>query len=69
MVVIDEQVYDDVFAGLVGANAEGRVAAATVPFEEHTVRRLLSGHPHALAPAAAVCIQLAWQHRDRVFDQ
>ena len=66
VVVIDEEVYDDVFAGLVGVNAEGHVAATTVPFEEHTVRQLLSGRPHALAPAAAGCIDLAWQHRRHV---
>lgn len=66
VVVINEEVYDDVFAGLVGVNAEGHVAATTVPFEEHTVRQLLSGRPHALAPAAAGCIDLAWQHRRHV---
>ena len=61
--VINEDVYDEVFAGLVSANDEGTIAATTVPFEEHTVRRLLAGKPHTLAPAAAGCIQLAWQHR------
>jgi transcriptional regulator with XRE-family HTH domain len=61
--VIDADVYDDVFADLVAANSEGTVAATSVPFEEHTLRRLLSGRPHALAPAAAGCIDLAWQHR------
>lgn len=65
--VIDEDVYDDIFDGLVEANAEGTVAAKTVPFEEHTVRRLLSGGDRfALAPAAAGCMMLAWQHRDVV---
>ena len=64
--VIDEDVYDNVFADLVNANTEGRVAAATVPFEEHTVRQLLSGQRYALAPAAVGCIQLAWQHRREI---
>jgi transcriptional regulator with XRE-family HTH domain len=64
--VIDEDVYDTVFADLVSANTEGRVAAATVPFEEHTVRRLLTGKHHALAPAAAGCLALAWKHRDMI---
>jgi transcriptional regulator with XRE-family HTH domain len=65
--VIDEDVYDDVFDRLVEANAEGTVAAKTVPFEEHTVRRLLSGDDRfALAPAAAGCMMLAWEHRDVV---
>lgn len=64
--VIDDDVYDNVFADLVQTNAEGRVAASTVPFEEHTVHQLLSGHRYALAPAAAGCIQLAWQHRHEI---
>lgn len=67
--VIDEEVYDDVFADMVQANNEGTVAATTVPFEEHTVRRLLAGRPHALAPAAAGCIQLAWEHRRLVLGE
>lgn len=62
--VIDADVYDDVFAGLVSDNTEGRVAATTVPFEEHTIRRLLSDQMYHLAPAAAGCIELAWKHRD-----
>jgi hypothetical protein len=66
--VIDDDVYDSVFADMVETNAEGTVAAATVPFEEHTVRRLLAGHPRALAPGAAGCIQLAWQHRKTILD-
>lgn len=67
--VIDDEVYDDVFADMVHTNSEGTVAATTVPFEEHTVRRLLSGTPHPLAPAAAGCIQLAWQNRHMVLGE
>ena len=43
--VIDAGLYDDVFADLVQANTEGTVAATSVPFEEHTVRRLLTRPP------------------------
>lgn len=62
--VFDADVYDQLFGDMVTSNSEGTVAAAEVPFEEHTVRRLLSGRPHALAAAAAGCLELAWQHRD-----
>jgi transcriptional regulator with XRE-family HTH domain len=67
VVVIDADVYDRVFAGLVSSNAEGSVVAASpsiadgVPFTERNVRRLLDEEP--LAPAAAACLDLAWQHR------
>lgn len=64
--VIDEDVYDEVFAEMVQDNDEGTVAATTAPFEEHTVRRLLDPTQHALAPAAAACVRLAWDHRDVV---
>ena len=64
--VFDADVYDQLFGAMVASNSEGTVAATEVPFEEHTVRRLLSGRPHALAPAAAGCLELAWQHRDVV---
>lgn len=64
--VIDADVYDDVFAGLVSDNTEGRVAATTIPFEEHTIRRLLSDQQYHLAPAAAGCIDLTWKHRDQL---
>jgi hypothetical protein len=59
---------DDVFAKQVPSNSEGSVIA-TVPFEEHTVRQLLSGTQHMLAPAAAGCIELAWQHRHTVLGE
>jgi hypothetical protein len=64
--VIDDDVYDEVFAEMVQDNDEGTVAATTAPFEEHTVRRLLDPTQHALAPAAAACVRLAWDHRDVV---
>jgi hypothetical protein len=61
--VVDADTYDELFDGIVERNDEGTVASTTVPFEEHTVRRLLDRKRHALAPAAAGCIQLAWEHR------
>lgn len=64
--VFDGAVYDELFADMVERNDEGTVAGTTVPFEEHTVRRLLDRSIHALAPAAAGCIRLAWDHRRTV---
>ncbi|HEY7071783.1 MAG TPA: hypothetical protein VH479_16785, partial [Acidimicrobiales bacterium] len=61
--VFDGPVYDEVFADTVDRNDEGVVAGTTVPFEEHALRRLLDGSAHGLAPAAAGCIRLAWDHR------
>jgi transcriptional regulator with XRE-family HTH domain len=64
--VFDADVYDEVFANIVDRNEEGSVAAKTVPFEEHTVRRLQDRAAYAIAPAAAGCLQLAWDHRKTV---
>ena len=67
VVVIDADVYDSVFAGMVSRNSEGSVIAghgsenAGVEFTETNVRRLLENEP--LASAAAACLDLAWQHR------
>jgi hypothetical protein len=69
--VFDGDVFDRLFAGLVAANAEGRVigpaAAAApgapgVPFTGEAIRRLADGSAPMQAAGAAV-LQLAWQHR------
>ena len=71
VVVVEASVYDRVFADLVSTNAEGSVVAASpsiadgIPFTEQNVRRLLDDEP--LAPAAAACLDLAWQHRSELF--
>lgn len=68
VVVIDADVYDSVFSGMVSRNSEGAVVAgspgsssAGIEFTESNVRRLLDNEP--LASAAAACLDLAWQHR------
>ncbi|GGR85666.1 hypothetical protein Snoj_44070 [Streptomyces nojiriensis] len=68
VVVIDADVYDSVFAGMVSRNSEGAVVAgspgsssAGIEFTESNVRRLLDNEP--LASAAAACIDLAWRNR------
>lgn len=71
VVVIDADVYDTVFAGIVSRNSEGTVLAdhggggtAGIRFNEANIRRLLDNEP--LASAAAACLDLAWQHRGRI---
>jgi hypothetical protein len=72
-VVIDDHVFDAVFSNMVSVNSEGAVVGASdaagrhgIPFEEATVRTLLT-HP-SLAPAAAACLHLAWLHRPVLLD-
>jgi len=69
--VFDSDVFDRVFAGLVAANAEGRVIGLDapavpgvpgVPFTGEAIRRLAEGSESMQAAGAAV-LQLAWQHR------
>lgn len=72
VVVIEESVYDRIFDGLVSTNSEGSIVAASpslsagIPFNERNIRRLLDEEP--LAPAAAACLDLAWQHRHMLID-
>lgn len=72
VVVIEEDVYERIFSGLVSTNSEGSVVAASpslsagIPFNEQNIRRLLDEEP--LAPAAAACLDLAWQHRHLLID-
>jgi hypothetical protein len=72
--VFDSDVFDRVFAGLVAANAEGRVigpgapavpgspGVPGVPFTGEAVRRLAGGSAPMQAAGAAV-LQLSWRHR------
>ncbi|MFE1596831.1 hypothetical protein [Nocardia sp. NPDC058705] len=68
VVVIDDDVFDEIFGTMVQFNEEGEVvgigdgrAADGVPFTEESVTRMLEVEPMA-APGAA-CLALAWQHR------
>ncbi|WP_067474371.1 hypothetical protein [Nocardia amamiensis] len=71
VVVVDDDVFDDIFGTTVQFNEEGEVvaigdgrAADGVPFTGEAVQRLLTSEPIA-APGAA-CLALAWQHRNSV---
>jgi hypothetical protein len=71
--VFDADLYDHLFAEMVDVNEEGTVVktgrvhpTSAIPFTEHTIRELLDGG--RLAPAAAGCLTLAWQHRRTILD-
>jgi hypothetical protein len=76
--VFDSDLFDRLFAGLVTANAEGRVIGAPggpsapgapgtpgVPFTAEVIHRFGGGAEPTQAAGAAV-LQLAWQHRARL---
>jgi hypothetical protein len=66
--VFDAPLFDAEFAGLVAANAEGRVitggGATGIPFTAETVARL-TGRERLQASGVAV-LSLAWEHRARL---
>lgn len=69
VVVIEDDVFEDIFDQAVRFNEEGEIvgigdgrAADGVPFTAGAVTTMLESEPMA-APGAA-CLALAWQHRD-----
>jgi hypothetical protein len=68
--VFDAPVFDVVFAGLVSANAEGRIVTGEdatgmtigIPFSAATVERFTTAEP--MQAAGAALLRLAWRHRD-----
>ena len=68
--VFDAPVFDAVFAGLVSANAEGRIVTGEdatgttigIPFRAATVERFTTAEP--MQAAGAALLRLAWRHRD-----
>jgi transcriptional regulator with XRE-family HTH domain len=68
--VFDDEVFDQLFSGLVVANDEGVVVTVAtpgrlahgVPFVEERIEQLLGAEP--MAPAAAACLALAWRDRE-----
>jgi transcriptional regulator with XRE-family HTH domain len=72
VLVIDADVFDQVFADVVAWNSEGDVVfgddgSVGVPWRRDAVYRLLATEP--LAPAAQACIELAWEHQDLLLGQ
>lgn len=71
VVVIDDDVFTEVFGETVRYNEEGEIVAIGdgrsadgVPFTEETVDRMLSREP--MASPGAACLALAWEHRDHL---
>lgn len=68
VVVIDDDVFESVFAGAVRFNEEGEIvgagagrAAEGVPFTAECIDRMLTSEP--MASPGAACLALAWQQR------
>jgi transcriptional regulator with XRE-family HTH domain len=68
VVVIDDDVFTDVFGSTVRFNEEGEIVAVGggtptegVPFTKAAVSRMLESEP--MAETGAGCLALAWQHR------
>jgi hypothetical protein len=70
--VFSSDVFDDLFAGLVAANDEGRVVSwpgmTGVPFTAGVVARFAGGS-EPMQPAGAAALELAWRHRARLLSQ
>jgi hypothetical protein len=67
VLVIDAEVFDQVFADIVAWNSEGDMVVSAdgsvgVPWGRDGVYRLRAEEP--LAPAAQTCIELAWDYQD-----
>jgi len=69
VVVIDDDVFTEVFGSAVRFNEEGEIVTVGggtptegVPFTEAAVRRMLESEP--MAETGAACLALAWKHRD-----
>jgi hypothetical protein len=67
--VFEAAVFDRVFRGLVGENAEGRVVtqdgSAAIPFTRANVARYTGG-AEPVQTAGQALLRLAWQHRDHL---
>jgi hypothetical protein len=59
-VVIDSELFDELFSDVVTDNAEGRVLAAK-PFAKDTIEHLVQSQP--LQAAGAALLSAAWRHR------
>ncbi|MFB9448161.1 transcriptional regulator [Dactylosporangium vinaceum] len=69
--VFDGETYDRLFADMVDHNDEGTIVktgrvqpTSALPFTRHVLDEL--AHGGRLAPAAAGCLELAWQHRHTI---
>jgi len=71
-VVIEADVFDRAFAGMVARNAEGEIfpseaGSVGIAWTSANIRRMLRDEP--LACAAAACIALTWKHRGLILGE
>ena len=74
VLVLDAEVFDELFRDLAVTNEEGRLVGAEdgtgrsvgIPFRADHVERLTTVHP--MQPAGAALLALAWRHRDALLD-
>lgn len=75
VVVIDDDVFDDIFGNTVQINAEGALVTAIestsvsegVPFTEETIKRMLTSEPMA-SPGACILAR-SWHFRDHILSR
>lgn len=72
VVVMDSEVFDAAFAGMVATNAEGDMYPAEagsvgIAWTPKNIRRVQTEEP--LASAAAACIALTWKHRGLILGE
>ena len=69
VLVIDDEVFDELFGDIAPQNAEGitvtgldgQPAATGIPFSQQNITQFLKNEP--MAPPGAACLALAWKHR------
>ncbi len=63
VVILESDVFDEVFGRSVTENAEGQVLAG-LPFTESSIERYTTTEP--MQPAGAATLRLAWRHRHKL---
>ncbi len=61
VVIMEPDLYDELFTAAVDSNTEGTVPARAIPFERNTLTHLREAG--CLAPGAAAALHFAWHHR------
>ena len=69
VLVIDDEVFDELFGDIALQNAEGitvtgldgQPATTGIPFSQQNITQFLKNEP--MAPPGAACLALAWKHR------
>ncbi|MBN1173463.1 MAG: XRE family transcriptional regulator [Micromonosporaceae bacterium] len=67
--IFDDDIFDEIFTGMVTHNDEGTIVTADrerreFTFDQATIERLLATEP--IAPSGAACLHLAWNHHEAI---